>query len=217
MDYRDIPKKKYDKISCLEMAEHVGVKYFQTFMEQIYDLLEDDGIFYLQIAALRERKSLLWGPDQETIVWGLFMNEYIFPGADASMPLSWDLRKIEKAGFEIQTVENVGIHYNKTIAAWYDNWMSNKDLVIAKYGEKQFRMYQIFLGWSVRIAEIGGSSAYQIICHKNINKVPRKRYIGRLALGENSKFQNSTSVASNETTDKVMEQYKTKETKTMVK
>ncbi|MCF6238665.1 MAG: class I SAM-dependent methyltransferase, partial [Candidatus Marinimicrobia bacterium] len=68
---------------------------------------------------------------------------------------------LEKAGFEIHTVENVGIHYSKTIAAWYDNWMSNKDAVIAKYGEMQFRMYQVFLGWSVRIADIGGSSAYQ--------------------------------------------------------
>ena len=139
------------------------------------------------------------------------------PGADASMPVSWDLRKIEKAGFEIHTVENVGIHYSKTIAAWYDNWMSNKDAVIAKYGEMQFRMYQIFLGWSVRIADIGGSSAYQIICHKNINSVPRERYIGKMALGENKKFANSTSVSSDTTTDKVMEEYQTKEKKTMVK
>lgn len=199
------------------MAEHVGVKYFQKFMEQIYDMLEDDGIFYLQIAALRERKSLLRGPDQETIVWGLFMNEYIFPGADASMPVSWDLRKIEKAGFEIHTVENVGIHYNKTIQAWYNNWMSNKDKVIAKYGEKTFRMYQIFLGWSVRIAEIGGSSAYQIVCHKNINTVKRTRYIGRIALGENKQFDNSSSVSSDKTTDKVMKEYQTKTTKKMVK
>ncbi|MFT5646394.1 MAG: cyclopropane fatty-acyl-phospholipid synthase-like methyltransferase [Aureispira sp.] len=217
IDYRDIPQRKYDKISCLEMAEHVGVKYFQKFMEQIYDLLEDDGIFYLQIAALRERKSLLRGPDQETIVWGLFMNEYIFPGADASMPVSWDLRKIEKAGFEINTVENVGIHYSKTIAAWYDNWMSNEDKVVEKYGKMQFRMYQVFLGWSARIAAIGGSSAYQIICHKNINSVDRKRYIGKIALGENKKFDNTTSVSSEATSDKIMNEYETKSKKIMVK
>ena len=54
MDYRDIPtNKKYDKISCLEMAEHVGIKNFQTFLLQVRDLLKDDGIFYLQIAGLR--------------------------------------------------------------------------------------------------------------------------------------------------------------------
>jgi len=53
MDYRDIPQAKYNKISCLEMAEHVGVLRFSTFLRQVYDLLEDDGLFYLQIAGLR--------------------------------------------------------------------------------------------------------------------------------------------------------------------
>ncbi len=49
-DYRDIPVQTFDKISCLEMAEHVGVKKFPAFMRQVYDMLEDDGLFYLQIA-----------------------------------------------------------------------------------------------------------------------------------------------------------------------
>ena len=55
-DYRDIPTNvgvKYNKISCIEMAEHVGVKNFQTFLYQVRELLEDDGIFLLQIAGLR--------------------------------------------------------------------------------------------------------------------------------------------------------------------
>jgi cyclopropane fatty-acyl-phospholipid synthase-like methyltransferase len=55
-DYRDIPTNvgvKYDRISCIEMAEHVGVKNFQAFLQQVYDLLEDDGLFLLQIAGLR--------------------------------------------------------------------------------------------------------------------------------------------------------------------
>ena len=52
------------------------------------------------------------------------MNEYIFSGADASMPLNWDLKHIERTGFEIHSIENVGIHYSKTIEYWHRNWMS---------------------------------------------------------------------------------------------
>jgi hypothetical protein len=78
-------------------------------------------------------------------------------------------------------------------------------------------MYEVFLGWSTRIAAIGGSSAYQIICHKNINSVERKRYIGQIALGENKKFDNTTSVSSESTSDKIMTEYETKSKKTMVK
>ncbi len=35
MDYRDIPNRKYNKITCLEMAEHVGVKNFSSFLAQV--------------------------------------------------------------------------------------------------------------------------------------------------------------------------------------
>ncbi len=189
MDYRDIPRdKKYDKITCLEMAEHVGIKYFKKFMKQIYDMLEDDGMFYLQIAGLRERGHLFQKENQEDLVWGLFMNEYIFSGADASMPLNWDLQRIEKVGFEVHSVENIGNHYSITIDRWYDNWMKNKDKVIEKYGERIYRIYQVFLGWSVIIARIGGSSAYQIVCHKNENKFDRTRFIGATNLGEQDRF-----------------------------
>lgn len=189
MDYRDIPKAKYDHVTCLEMAEHVGLKNFEKFMAQIYDLLTDDGHFYLQIAAIRERKYPAWGPNMEDIIWGLFMNKYIFSGADASKALNWDARRVENVGFEIHSVENVGIHYSKTIDAWYYNWMGNKEKVLAKYGEKTFRMYQIFLGWSVEIARQGSSTAYQIVCNKNLNNFNRNKWIGAVNMGERDKFR----------------------------
>lgn len=186
MDYREIPRKKYNKISCLEMAEHVGIKNFRKFIQQCYDMLEDDGIFYMQIAGLRERDGLFQKRNREDLVWGLFMNEFIFSGADASMPLNWDLRHLEKVGFEVQSVENIGIHYSKTIHYWYNNWLSNKEKVIEKYGVETYRIYEIFLAWSVVIAKHGGSSAYQIVCHKNLDTFNRKRYIGQTALGTNA-------------------------------
>ncbi len=185
MDYRDIPRdKKYDKITCLEMAEHVGIKYFKKFMKQIYDMLADEGLFYMQIACLRERDSLFQKKNQEDLVWGLFMNEYIFSGADASMPLNWDLKRLEKVGFEVHSTENIGIHYSKTIHFWYDNWMRNKEKVLEKYGEKIFRIYSVFLSWSVLIARQGSSTAYQIVCRKNLNSANRNRFIGATNLAE---------------------------------
>lgn len=183
LDYRDIPKGPYDKISCLEMAEHVGVKNFQRFMKQLYGLLADDGLFYLQIAGLRARKSAL-GFNPEDLVWGLFMNKYIFPGADASMPLSFVVNNMERAGFEIHSVENVGIHYSLTIARWYDNWMSNRAEVVAAYGEWWFRLWQVFLGWSVHIASQGASTCFQVVANKNLDRFARTRWVGATNLGE---------------------------------
>jgi cyclopropane fatty-acyl-phospholipid synthase-like methyltransferase len=96
MDYRDIPAKKYNKITCLEMAEHVGIRKITAFFRKCYDLLEDDGVFYLQVAGLRKA----W--QYEDLIWGLFMNKYIFPGADASTPLTNYVSSLESAGWEVK-------------------------------------------------------------------------------------------------------------------
>jgi cyclopropane fatty-acyl-phospholipid synthase-like methyltransferase len=183
LDYRDIPPGPYDKISCLEMAEHVGVKNFQNFMRQIYGMLADDGLFYLQIAGLRAKKGTL-GFHFEDLVWGLFMNKYIFPGADASMPLSFVVSNLESAGFEIHSVENVGIHYSLTISRWYDNWMNNRAEIVKTYGEWWFRLWQMFLGWSVEIAAQGASTCFQIVANKNLDGFNRMRWVGAKNLGE---------------------------------
>ncbi|CAF9926106.1 MAG: Sphingolipid C9-methyltransferase 2 [Heterodermia speciosa] len=105
MDYRDItiPQGGYKRITCLEMAEHVGVRHFSTFLTQVHDMLDDDGVFFLQIAGIRKS----W--QYEDLIWGLFMNKYIFPGADASTPLGWFVDKFEGAGFEVKGIDTIGI------------------------------------------------------------------------------------------------------------
>jgi len=136
MDYRDIPVPAggYKKITCLEMAEHVGVRKFHGFLKQVSDMLDDDGVFFLQIAGLRRP----W--QYEDLNWGLFMNKYIFPGADASTPLGWFVSRLEGAGFEIKGIDTIGVHYSATLWRWYRNWMANKDKVIGKYGNRWFRV-----------------------------------------------------------------------------
>jgi cyclopropane fatty-acyl-phospholipid synthase-like methyltransferase len=160
-DYRDLPARRYDCITCLEMAEHVGIKNFQNFLLQVRSMLKDDGIFYLQIAGLRRH----W--QYEDLVWGLFMNKYIFPAADASCPLGFVVNQCERAGFEVHRVENCGVHYSLTIKKWYDNWVKNRDKVVEKYGEYWYRMWVIFLAWSAIIAAQGSSTVFFITLTKN--------------------------------------------------
>ncbi|KAJ1915529.1 hypothetical protein H4219_004267 [Mycoemilia scoparia] len=170
MDYRDIPRRpRYNKITCLEMAEHVGVRHFETFLHQVRDMLEDDGLFFLQIAGLRGA----W--QYEDFVWGLFMAKYIFPGADASCPLNWVVGKLEKCGFEVRTSHTIGIHYSITIGRWYENWMRNREKIISSYGKRWFRIWEVFLAWSVIIARQGSSTCYQILAHKNRNGFDRSK------------------------------------------
>jgi cyclopropane fatty-acyl-phospholipid synthase-like methyltransferase len=176
MDYRNIPHgpndKKFDKITCLEMAEHVGIKNFQAFLQQVDSMLKDDGLFYLQIAGLRRKWQF------EDLVWGLFMGRYIFPAADASCPLGFVISQLERAGFEVHRVENCGVHYSLTIKSWYDNWIANKDKALTAYRsdktyslskgkEYWYRLWTVFLAWSTCIAAQGSSTVFMITCNKN--------------------------------------------------
>lgn len=174
MDYREIPEtKKYDKISCLEMSEHVGVWKYRSFLQQVKRLLKDDGLFYLQIAGLRMATHV------EDLCWAFFMDKYIFPGADASLPLSFPIFMLETSGFEVANVQTVGVHYSLTINRWYDNWVKNKAKIIndPKYGVKWYRLWEWFLAWSTIIARQGNSTCYMIIAHKNTNDFNRFQWV----------------------------------------
>jgi sphingolipid C9-methyltransferase len=182
LDYRDIPNKQYDRISSLEMVEHVGVKNLSKYCRLVYDRLKDDGIFLLQWVGLRRGGDLgvpVIGLRPEDLVWGLFMSKYIFPGADASIPLSDMSKALEKAGFQIQSVENISIHYSDTIRLWHLNWQKQREAVLKAYGERWFRLWHLFLGWSWRIAAQGTGQGFQLVAHKNIDKFDRKMFTRR--------------------------------------
>jgi cyclopropane fatty-acyl-phospholipid synthase-like methyltransferase len=169
MDYRDIPVPAggYKRITCLEMAEHVGVRHFGSFLSQVYNMLDDDGVFFLQYAGLRKS----W--QYEDLIWGLFMNKYVFPGADASTPLGFVIDKLEGAGFEIKGIDTIGVHYSATLWRWYRNWIANQDKVKAKYGERWYRIWEFFLAYSTIVSRQGSATCFQIMLVKNLNSTHR--------------------------------------------
>lgn len=176
-DYRNV-RGQFDKIVSLEMVEHVGIKNLDVYFKKVFDLLADDGIFCLQWTGIRN----LYNPQNplsafalapEDLIWALFMSRYIFPGADASLPLSSMCRAAEEAGFEIADVENMSTHYVRTLRAWRDRWIANREQVVKAYGERWFRLWQFFLHWSALMGEQGTGFTYQVMLHKNGPKVDR--------------------------------------------
>jgi cyclopropane fatty-acyl-phospholipid synthase-like methyltransferase len=186
LDYRDIPRRQFDRIASLEMVEHVGIKNLPKYFSLVHSLLKDDGMFLLQFCGLRRGGGEGVAPvglRPEDMIWGLFMNEYIFPGADASLPLSDMVQAMEKAGFDIQSAENVSVHYGLTIKRWHDNWQKNQAAILEAYGERWYRLWHLFLAWSWRIGMQGNAACFQVVAHKNLDHFNRKVFIGRSSLG----------------------------------
>ncbi|AKV02288.1 Cyclopropane-fatty-acyl-phospholipid synthase [Labilithrix luteola] len=176
-DYRSI-EGRFDKIVSLEMVEHVGIKNIDKYFDKVHSLLRDDGLFVLQWTGIRK----LYNPQNpltalslapEDLIWSLFMNRHIFPGADASLPLSSMLRAAEDAGFEIADVERMSAHYVLTLRAWLNHWIQNRAAVVEAYGERWFRLWRFFLHWAALTGERGGAFTYQVVMHKNHDTFPR--------------------------------------------
>lgn len=179
MDYRDIPRNRmFDRISAIEMAEHVGIVNFQSFLGQVKAHLEDDGVFMMQVAGLRQ------GSNFQDVAWGLFMAEYIFPAADASTPLHWYVRQLELAGFEVRAVETIGRDYSWTLNAWYNNFIKNAPTLSKKYDTRLMNLWKMFLAWSTIASGQGSATCYQITCIKNTYKFDRDRFVGQNVEGD---------------------------------
>ena len=168
LDYRDLPAGAYDRIVCLETVERVGVKNLKGFFEKLRDHLADDGLFFLQWTGLRRRLQ------PEDLMWGLFMNKHVFPGADAALPLSSMLKVAEKSGWEVQGVENVSRHYSQTLRLWRANWETHRSRIVAEHGERWFRIWQFFLAWSQIVAEQGNAACFQVVMNKNLDSLDRR-------------------------------------------
>ena len=68
-DYRN-ETAKYDRIVSVGMFEHVGVKYFKTYLSKANDILKENGVFLLHTIGQR-------GKPTATSPW---IRKYIFPG-----------------------------------------------------------------------------------------------------------------------------------------
>merc|ERR1719343_193730 len=178
----DKAPKSFNVISSVEMAEHVGIQNYNKFLRKVHRLLADDGTFYLQVAGLPRGYAKGYN-HYEDLVWGMFMDEHVFPGADASCPMGWVITHLEQAGFEVQNVHNLGNHYSKTLYHWQQVWEAKRDSIVQTYGERSWRRWRVFLAWSVRIARRGGSTVQFITATKSGNEKARIAAQDRLAPG----------------------------------
>ncbi|KAF5369944.1 hypothetical protein D9758_001434 [Tetrapyrgos nigripes] len=100
----------------------------------------------------------------------LRLHKYIFPGADASWLGHFSanerlFKQLQSANFEVKNIHVLSVYYSATLY----RWVSNKDKIAAKYGDKWYRLWAFFLARSTIISQQGSCSVFQITLHKNLN------------------------------------------------
>ncbi len=162
-DYRNITGE-YDAFVSVGMLEHVGVENYPTLGSVIARSLKTHGRALLHsVGRSRPQPPNAW------------LERRIFPG---SYPPS--LREmmaiLEPYRFNVTDVENLRLHYAKTLLAWLERFEGKVDGIRARYGESFVRAWRLYLAGCSAAFRASSIQLYQLVfTHPDDNRVPMTR------------------------------------------
>jgi cyclopropane-fatty-acyl-phospholipid synthase len=163
MDYRAMDRR-FDRIVSVGMFEHVGVGYYQTYVETVARCLSPDGVALLHAIGRSDGPSC-------TNAW---FDKYIFPGG-YSPALSEVLPAIERSGLVATDIEILRLHYAQTLRHWRWRFNANRDTIASIYDERFCRMFEFYLCGSELAFRRGGHMVFQIQLGARQDAVPLTR------------------------------------------
>lgn len=137
-DYRDVKTYnpqgiKFDKVVSIGMCEHVGYKNYKLLMDIVSHNLKTYGLFLLHTI----------GGNTFTPCLEPWLAKYIFPGG--VLPSIRGLGEAMEKDFVMEDWHNFGCHYDKTLMAWHQNFISHWDKIKHRYDERFSRMWIYYL------------------------------------------------------------------------
>ena len=163
LDYREV-KGKFDRILNVGMLEHVHPKYYDVFFKKIADLMKDDSI------CLTHTIGSANSPGHDNA----FINKYIFPGGKVPS-LSQLIPPIEKYKLVLSDCESLIRHYDKTLKAWLDRFLQNREKVKYLFDKQFVRLFEFYLASCSAAFTYSDLLVYQLQIVKNYSALPSNR------------------------------------------
>lgn len=155
-DYRNVTGK-FDKFVSIGMFEHVGKAFIPTFVKKVGQMLTRGGLGLLHTI----------GKDTDS-AGDPWVMKYIFPGAYIPS-LSLVIEHLGAQGFSILDVENLRLHYARTLELWAENFDKNVEKVREMFDEYFVRMWRLYLNACSVGFRYGETRLYQILFSNGIN------------------------------------------------
>ena len=164
-DYRALAGEGvYDKVSSVGMLEHVGLANLAQYNATVHRVLKPNGLF-LNHGITHEEDG--WQPSVDTE----FINRYVFPDGELDRVSSIQAG-MERARFEIQDVENLRVHYARTLRHWVARLEAAHDEAVAHVSEATYRMWRLYMADSALEFESGGTGIHQILASRRPDARP---------------------------------------------
>jgi cyclopropane-fatty-acyl-phospholipid synthase len=163
-DYRNI-RGQYDAFVSVGMLEHVGVENYPALGAVVKSSLKESGRGLIHSIGRNH-------PGQMS-AW---IERRIFPGAHPPT-LSEMMQIIEPHNFSLLDVENLRMHYGRTLAHWLERFEANTDKIEAMTDRSFVRAWRLYLAGSMASFTAGDLQLFQIVfAPGNNNSVPWTRW-----------------------------------------
>ena len=154
-DYRDIADEPFDAIVSIEMFEAVGREYWDSYFQQVRQLLKPGGYACIQTITIRDDlfERYLRSTD--------FIQQYIFPGG--LLPSAGAFREqARQAGLEVVAERAFGADYAETLRRWRVQFLSHEGEVRKLGFDTRFmRIWEFYLAYCQAAFATGNTDVVQ--------------------------------------------------------
>jgi len=162
-DYRTLTEP-VDRIVSVGMLEHVGQHQYGQFFGKINELLKPGGVALVHTIARMEKPQPV----------GAWIRKYIFPGGYLPS-ISQLARAWERHRLWVTDVENLRLHYSKTLIQWHQRFSKNRQKIAKIYDERFCRMWEMYLVASEVAFRAQNITVLQIQLSREIDTLPITR------------------------------------------
>ena len=149
-DYRNI-HGRFDAFVSVGMLEHVGRAHYRELGKVIHRTVGDNGRGLLHFIGRNRRRPL-----------NAWIRKHIFPGAYP--PTLREVADIlEPWDFAVLDVENLRLHYARTLEQWLERFEDSQQQVATMFDERFVRMWRLYLAGSVAAFRLGTMQLFQVV------------------------------------------------------
>jgi cyclopropane-fatty-acyl-phospholipid synthase len=162
-DYRNISGRQ-DAFVSVGMLEHVGLAHYEEFGRVIHRTIGDWGRGLVHFIGRNYPHP-----------FSPWIRKRIFPGAYAPA-LSQVTHIFEPGNFSVLDVENLRMHYAKTLEHWLARFEASVDRATQMFGPEFVRAWRLYLAGSLASFRCGGLQLFQIaFAGANYRQIPWTR------------------------------------------
>ena len=151
LEYR--PKKKFDAVAILGVMEHLP--NYSEVLRCFDRLLKPGGYVFLDASAIPRKYQL-----------SSFITQHIYPGNHSFFVLHNFLKSLVSMPFDLKGVWDDRYSYYLTFVHWAKRFDGNRDFIIEKFGEADYRRFRLYLWGAANCFLRNRLQCYRLVLQK---------------------------------------------------